>query len=165
MPPMTDEEIDEFLKDTEQEPWGRCIAELATLTPDGKPYVNPVWYEWEDEKIYHLGKPKAQYVKNIKENSDVYVSIDKQSPPYARVNVVGTAEIVSEEWTDRWEEMTKNATKYYMGEEALEYHEERLQYPISVVEVTPEKMNSWKVTDFPPDRTFRAEAKWHDEDD
>lgn len=163
MPALTDEEIDDFLNSTNQEPWGRAIAELGTVTPDGKPYVNPVWYEWEDEKIYVLGKPKAQYVKNIKENKYVFVVVDKQSPPYVRVNIRGTAEVVSEEWTDRWEQMTKEATVAYMGEEALEYYEERLEYPISAIEVTPGTINSWRVTDFPPDRTFKEEATWREE--
>lgn len=163
MPALTDDEIEDFLNSTDQEPWGRAIAELGTITPDGKPYVNPVWYEWEDEKLYILGKPKAQYVKNIKENEYVFVVVDKQSPPYIRVNIRGRAEVVSEEWTDRWEEMTKTATVAYMGEEALEYYEERLEYPISAIEVTPGTINSWKVTEFPPDRTFRKEATWREE--
>ncbi|MFB6131641.1 MAG: pyridoxamine 5'-phosphate oxidase family protein [Salinigranum sp.] len=164
MPPLSDDELDAFLNDTEQEPWGRAVCELGTLTPDGKPYVNPVWYEWEDGKVYILGKPKAQYITNIKQNGDVFVVIDKQSPPYARVNIRGTAEVISEEWTDRWEKMTKDATVAYLGEEGLQYYEERLEYPISVVEVTPESINSWKVTDFPPDRTFESEATWRDEE-
>jgi nitroimidazol reductase NimA-like FMN-containing flavoprotein (pyridoxamine 5'-phosphate oxidase superfamily) len=163
MPALTDKEIDDFLHSTDQEPWGRAIAELGTMTPDRRPYVNPVWYEWEDENIYILGKPKAQYVNNIKENEYVFVVVDKQSPPYVRVNIRGTAEVISEEWTDRWEQMTKEATVAYMGEEALEYYEERLEYPISVIEVTPGTINSWKVTDFPPDRTFREEATWREE--
>lgn len=162
MPPLSDDELEAFLNDTDQEPWGRCTTELGTLTPDGRPYVNPVWYEWEDGKVYILGKPKAQYVKNIKENGDVFVVIDKQSPPYVRVNIQGTAEVIDEEWSDRWEAMAKKMTEVYLGAEALEYHDERLQYPVSVVEVTPDSMNSWKVTDFPPDRTFDKEAKWHD---
>lgn len=163
MPPFTDEELEAFLNDTDQEPWGRAISELATLTPEGQPYVNPVWYEYEDGKIYVIGKPKAQYVTNVKENPEVFIVIDKQSPPYARVNVQGSAEIVAEEWSDRWEDMAKRMTEYYLGEEGLEYHEERLEYGIAVVEITPEKMNSWKVTDFPPDRTFEESATWHNE--
>lgn len=163
MPALTNEEIDEFLNSTDQEPWGRAIAELGTTTPDGKPYVNPVWYEWEDEKIYILGKPKAQYVKNIKENEYVFVVVDKQSPPYIRVNIRGRAEVVSEEWTDRWKEMTKKATVAYMGEEALKYYEERLEYPVSAIEITPGTINSWEVTDFPPDRTFKEETTWREE--
>lgn len=162
MPPLTDEGIEEFLNSTEQEPWGRCICELATLTPDGKPYVNPVWYEWDDGKLYVLGKPKAQYVKNVKENEFVFAVVDKQSPPYVRVNIRGTAEVISEEWTDRWKEITKKTTVAYLGEEGLQYFEDRLEYPISVVEVTPGSMNSWQVTDFPPDRTFEEEAQWEE---
>jgi PPOX class probable F420-dependent enzyme len=165
MPPLSDEEREDFLTATDQEPWGRCTAEIATLTPDGKPYVNPVWYEWEDDRVYILGKPKAQYVKNIRENPEVFVVIDKQSPPYVRVNIQGTATIIDEEWNDRWEAMARTMTDAYLGEQGLEYHEERLQFPVSVIEVTPEAMNTWKVTDFPPDRTFSKTAVWHSQDE
>jgi nitroimidazol reductase NimA-like FMN-containing flavoprotein (pyridoxamine 5'-phosphate oxidase superfamily) len=165
MPPLSDEEIEEFLHSTDQEPWGRCIAELATLTPGGKPYLNPVWYEWEDGNVYIIGKPKAQYVDNIKNNEYVFVVIDKQSPPYKRVNIRGQAEVVSEEWTDRWEQMAREMTDAYLGEEGLEYHEERLEYGISAIEVTIGSMNTWKVTDFPPDRTFEEEASWREADE
>lgn len=162
MPPLSDEEIEEFLNSTDQEPWGRATCELGTITPSGKPYVNPLWYEWEDGNLYLLGKPKAQYITNIKENEYVFVVVDKQSPPYVRVNIRGTAEVISEEWTERWKEMTRKTTVAYLGEDALQYFEDRLEYPISVVEVTPGSINSWRVTGFPPDRTFEAEAVWRE---
>ena len=36
-----------------------------------------------------------------------------------------------------------------------------LKYPLSVISLTPVRMNTWRVTSFPPDRTFTTEARWN----
>ena len=90
-----------------------------------------------------------------------FLAVDKPEFPYVRVNVRGRAEVVSEEWSERWVEMTRAMTVRYVGEQGLQYLEARLKYPLSVIRLSPLELNSWKVTDFPPDRTFTAEAKWH----
>ncbi len=39
MPSLSKAQLDEFLTDQPR------IMKLATLTPEGWPYVNPLWYE------------------------------------------------------------------------------------------------------------------------
>jgi nitroimidazol reductase NimA-like FMN-containing flavoprotein (pyridoxamine 5'-phosphate oxidase superfamily) len=154
MPPLTDREMQEFLD-------RGLVAKLGTLL-DGWPYVSPVWYEWDGEYFWIIGKPLAQFVKNVKQNDRVFLVIDKAEFPYVRVNVQGLAQVVSEEWSDRWVETTRRMTLRYVGEQGLRYLDARLKYALSVVRITPTRMNTWKVTDFPPDRTFTAEAKWRE---
>jgi PPOX class probable F420-dependent enzyme len=162
MPPLDETEREAFLTATDQEPWGRCTAEIGTVTPEGRPYVTPVWYEYEDEAIYVLGKPAAQYVRNVRENPAVHVVVDKASPPYVRVNVQGTAEIVAEEWSPRWEALSERLAEAYLGEAGPEYHEDRLAHDVVVLEVTPERLNSWRVGDS-MSRTFHREAAWNEQ--
>jgi nitroimidazol reductase NimA-like FMN-containing flavoprotein (pyridoxamine 5'-phosphate oxidase superfamily) len=153
MPPLSEQETKDFLASA----W---IGKLGTLL-DGWPYINPIWYEWDGQHFWIIGKPFAQFVQNIKQDDRVFLVVDKPEFPYVRVNVQARAEVVSEEWSERWVEMTRAMTVRYVGEQGLAYLEERLKYPLSVIRVTPLKMNTWKVTDFPPDRTFTAEATWH----
>ena len=101
----------------------------------------------------------AQFVKNVKQDDRAFLVVDKTDFPYVRVNVEGRARVVSEQWTDEWVEMTRRMTLRYVGN--LDYLEERLKYPLSVIRLTPERMNTWRVTSFPPDRTFTAEARWN----
>lgn len=152
MPPLTRSEVDEFLKA------GARIAKLGTLR-DGWPYVNPVWYEWDGGAFWIIGKPLAQFVKNLKANERAFLVVDKTDFPYVRVNVEAAGRVVSEEWRDEWVEMTKRMTLRYLGN--LDYLEARLKYPLSVISLTPVRMNTWKPTTFPPDRTFTNEARWH----
>jgi hypothetical protein len=154
MPPLSERERDEFLG----KGW---VAKLGTLL-DGWPYVSPVWYEWDGEHFWVIGKPLAQFVKNIKQDGRVFLIVDKAEFPYVRVNVQAIADVVSEEWSDRWVETTRRMTLRYVGEQGLQYLDARLKYPLSVIRISPTRMSTWKVTDFPPDRTFTAEAKWRD---
>jgi hypothetical protein len=50
-------------------------------------------------------------------------------------------------------------TLRYVGN--LDYLDARLKYPLSVISLTPVRMNTWQVTSFPPDRTFTTEARWN----
>ncbi len=155
MASLNSEELKEFL----DKGW---VAKLGSLQEDGSPYVNPIWYEWDGTHFWIIAKPLAQFVGNIKRDGRVFLVVDKAEFPYIRVNVQGKAEVVSEEWSEEWVQMTSRMTVRYVGEQGLTYLDARLKYGLSVIKVTPTKMNTWKVTDFPPDRTFSAAAKWHE---
>ena len=137
---------------------GGRIAKLGTLR-DGWPYVSPVWYEWDGQVFWIIGKPLAQYVKNIKHDERAFLVVDKTDYPYARVNVEGRAVVVSEAWSDEWVDMTRRMTLRYIGN--LDYLEARLKYPLSAITLTPLRTSSWRVTSFPPDRTFKTDARWN----
>jgi nitroimidazol reductase NimA-like FMN-containing flavoprotein (pyridoxamine 5'-phosphate oxidase superfamily) len=152
MPALTPDQTQDFLAT------GGRIAKLGTLR-DGWPYVNPVWYEWDGAAFWVIGKPLAQFVTNIKRDDRAFLVVDKDDFPYVRVNVEGHAQVVSEEWREEWVDMTRRMTMRYVGN--LEYLEPRLQFPLSVISLTPRRMNSWRVASFPPDRTFTREARWN----
>ena len=155
MPALDQVEMNAFL----EKGW---VAKLGTLLDDGSPYVTPVWYEWDGTSFWVIGKPLARFVSNIKRDKRVYLLIDKAEFPYVRVNVQGVAEVVSETWSEQWVEMTRRMTVRYVGEQGLQYLEARLKYELSVIKTTPKRLNTWKVTDFPLDRTFTTQAKWQE---
>ena len=60
MPPLSDNQLKEFLTGQPH------IMKLATLTSEGWPYVNPVWYDFDGEAFTVAGRKKAAWVANIK---------------------------------------------------------------------------------------------------
>jgi nitroimidazol reductase NimA-like FMN-containing flavoprotein (pyridoxamine 5'-phosphate oxidase superfamily) len=152
VPPLTPDESNTFLTE------GGLIAKLGTLR-DGWPYVTPVWYEWDGQVFWIIGKPLAQFVKNIKADERAFLVVDKDDFPYVRVSVEAHARVISEEWRDEWKAMGKRMTLRYVGN--LDYLEAREKFPLSVITLTPVRMNTWRVTSFPPDRTFTTEARWN----
>lgn len=56
---MTAEEVDAFLA-------GRRNAYLATLQPDGLPQLSPVWYHWEDGRLFFALGEHRRHLKNLR---------------------------------------------------------------------------------------------------
>lgn len=52
------------------------ILWLATVRPNGRPHLVPVWFLWEGETILLFSKPENQKIRNIRHNPEVTVSLD-----------------------------------------------------------------------------------------
>ena len=101
---LNEEEIASLLE-TEQ------VGRLATINPDGTPYITPVHYVFYNQKIYIHGLIRGQKIKNITENPNVCFEIDQyeklilpeeKSPcdvntQYQSVIITGTAKVVEDD--------------------------------------------------------------------
>src|SRR5690349_12857681 len=52
------------------------ILWLASVRPDGRPHLVPVWFLWEGETILIFSKPENQKIRNLRQNPAVSVSLD-----------------------------------------------------------------------------------------
>ena len=57
-------EVEEILKEQK-------VGRLATLNSNGYPYITPVHFIYENNRIYIHGLSKGQKIDNIKNNSNV----------------------------------------------------------------------------------------------
>src|SRR5947209_6921786 len=146
---MTPEELQSFLTTT------RIFAKVATVSVDDWPYVNPVWYEYEDGAFYLVTKELAQLTQNLRRDPRCSILIDNPEPPYKRVVVMGEAEFVEEDWVPRARRMVLR----YLGEQGLDYFEATLNLPRVTIKITPARMTSWNGGGV--DRTFRQPTRWH----
>ncbi|MGH8595062.1 MAG: pyridoxamine 5'-phosphate oxidase family protein, partial [Gammaproteobacteria bacterium] len=101
MPKLTDDEITRFL----QEP--SLLMDIATLDGDGWPAVCPIWYVYEEGKIWFTPRQHSEWLANIRRDSRVALCIDELLLPYRKVIVQGRATIVHEvghddHWRDRY---------------------------------------------------------------
>ena len=101
---LNKEEITSLLE-TEQ------VGRLATVNPDGTPYITPVHYVYRNQKIYIHGLIRGQKMGNIAANPNVCFEIDRfeklifpeeKSPcdvntQYQSVIITGTARIAEDE--------------------------------------------------------------------
>lgn len=65
---------------------------MATMRPDGRPHLVPVWFVWHDEKITICIQPNSVKAKNLVQNANIALSLEDGS------NVViceGSAETVT----------------------------------------------------------------------
>lgn len=119
-------------------------AMLATVRPDGRPHVAPVWIALDDDDsvVFTTG---ADTVKGraIRAEPRVAICVDDDQPPFAYVMVEGTAEVRTD-----LDEMLVWATRIggrYMGAERAEAFGRRNAVPTELlVRVTPTRVVAHK---------------------
>lgn len=68
------------------------FAHLATIRPDGKPQVNPMWFYWDGENVLFTNAKTSYKYRNIVANPEVAISINDPDRPYRYLEIRGTVE-------------------------------------------------------------------------
>ncbi|MEJ2260393.1 MAG: pyridoxamine 5'-phosphate oxidase family protein [Nitrosopumilaceae archaeon] len=69
---------------------------LGTIDDKGEPNVHPVWYHYQDEKLYIETGKTAKKAQNIQNNSNVYFCIDDETIPYKGVRGKAKASVIDD---------------------------------------------------------------------
>lgn len=86
MPPMGDAERRRFLTE------GTRTAKVATVRPDGRPHVAPVWFDLDgDELVFTTGEASVKG-RDLAQRPDVTICVD-DTPPFAFVIIEGKVEL------------------------------------------------------------------------
>lgn len=138
--PLTVEEIDAFLRTP-------VIARLATVMPDGAPYVVPVWQHWDGSSLYVIPRARSKFVDHVKREPRVAVSCaDDVDPAHTRVLIEGTAEIVEGpvEMAGRTLDIANEMARRYMGPDGPRYLARTARRPRYLIRVRPTRITSWR---------------------
>ena len=134
MPSLSEEQLKAFLMT------GRHILKIATLSPDGWPYVVPVWYNYDGEAFQVLARPKNTWVAYIRRDPRVALCVDTIEAPYTRVLVKGIADIIRQRWLGDWRAM---AVRYLGLEAGQRYYEATKTIPRVDIRITPHQVLTW----------------------
>jgi len=108
----------------------RTFAHLATTMPDGGPQSTPVWIDYRDGRVLvntAKGRVKA---RNMRQGSQVALSITDPDNPYRYVQVRGVVSKVHDEGADAHIDFL---AKKYLGQDKYPWRrpgEERVIYEI-----------------------------------
>ena len=80
---LSENQVDEFLKTS------KLNLLLGTIDDKGDPNVHPVWYYYENGKIYVETSNTSKKIKNMEKNSTIYFCIDDEAIPYKGVRGKG----------------------------------------------------------------------------
>ncbi len=86
---MNEDETRNFLSN------GKLFARLGTVDKKDEPNVHPVWYHFENDKIYFETGKNSKKALNIEYKSTVYFCIDDTTEPYKGVRGKGVATFVN----------------------------------------------------------------------
>lgn len=75
----------------------RTIAHFATLLPDGRPHVTPVWigFDADSGRLEVNTERGRQKARNVQRDPRVGLSMTDPDDPYRRLSVVGEVEAVT----------------------------------------------------------------------
>ncbi|MCC6612605.1 MAG: PPOX class F420-dependent oxidoreductase [Anaerolineae bacterium] len=98
----------------------RC-GKLATVRPDGRPHVVPIWFIVDGEDLIFTSGPASVKVRNIEHNPHVAICVDDDAVPYHYVSLEGQVSLVSSDVEDcrRW--ATRIGGRYMGADRAAEF--------------------------------------------
>ncbi len=142
---LTKEEIGELLA-------GPITARLATVTPEGAPYVVPIWQYWDGEAMWMIPRERSAFVEHIRQEPRVCVSCADEGPGHARVTIQGTAQIVEgpAKMTGRMLDIANDMVRRYMGPGGLKYLGNTADRPRYLIKIDPTRLTSWRGGEWHP---------------
>lgn len=137
MQKMTPAEYKSFLLDQVR------TAKLATVRADGRPHVAPIWFDLDGETFIFTTWHESVKGINLRRDPRVCLCIDEETPPFAFVQIEGTAAV-----SDNLDDLRYWATRIagrYMGQDMAEAYGRRNGVPGELlVRVTPTKILAQK---------------------
>jgi PPOX class probable F420-dependent enzyme len=119
------------------------LAWLTTISSDGTPQPNPVWFIVDGEAIVIFSKPNQAKLKNIARHPKVAFNLEATETEEEITILTGTAEVgdtsmLSPELLDRY------AVKYEQGMKGINMTREEYEAAYtSIIRFTPAKVRGW----------------------
>ena len=136
---LTEQQIREFLGKS------KLNLQLGTIDERGEPNIHPIWYDFENDKLYVVTSKKSKKASNALRQNLVYFSIDDETFPYRGVK--GKGNIKSLDDINSNITIAEKIITKYMG--SLENDigrwiiSEIRQGNESVLEITPKFFSAW----------------------
>lgn len=67
-------------------------AKIATVRPDGRPHVVPIWFALDGEDLLFTTWHTSAKARNLRHSPWVSLCVDDEAPPFAFVKFDGTVE-------------------------------------------------------------------------
>ena len=137
-----------------EQPWN---GRLATITPEGWPYIAPVWYEFERERGTFLvvGRERARWIGHIRDNPRVAFHVaDDEHAQHTRVQVQADARIlegpIAPSASPRLLELTHRLSLRYLCPNGPRYAERTIGRPRVLVRLEPVSWTTWTGPEWHP---------------
>jgi PPOX class probable F420-dependent enzyme len=133
MTSITDPDVSAFLQA------GTRTGKLSFLAADGRPLVTPVWFILEEGcLVFNTGKETAKG-RALARDARTSMCVDLEEPPYAFVQVQGTAEL-SEDLGELLRTATAIGARYMGADRAEEFGRRNAVPGELVVRLRPTKV-------------------------
>ena len=104
---------------------------LATVRPNGKPHLIPIWFVWHADKFYICTEGKSIKVQNIRHDPRVSVSLEDGTKP---VVAKGTATLIERPYPDEVAALFQQKYDWNINSDSSN---------TTLIEVSPQKWLNW----------------------
>ena len=120
------------------------ILRLATIDKSGNPHIVPVWYMYQNKKIYIGTNTETLKAKNIEKNSKVAYCVDVgiNSPDIIGVMGVGKAKLILQK--TKVKTIAKKILRRYFTDLQNKSAQQLLRDTNCIIEIIPKKVTTWK---------------------
>lgn len=120
------------------------ILRLSTIDGSGNPHIVPVWYMYQNKRIYIGTNLETQKAKNIMKNSKVAFCVDIgiNSPDIIGVMGTGKAKLILQD--TKVKSMAKQILLRYFKNLRNKSAQQLLNDTNCIIEIIPKKVTSWK---------------------
>lgn len=118
---------------------GTRTGKVATVRPDGRPHVAPVWFVLDGETLVFTTGARTVKATNIRRDPHVSICVDDETPPFAYVVVEGTATL-HDDLGDLLHWATRIGGRYMGADRAEEYGRRNGVPGELLVRVTPTRI-------------------------
>ena len=119
---------------------GSRTAKLATVRPDGRPHVAPVWFTLDGDDVVFTTMTNTVKGKNLRVNPQVAISVDDDVFPFAFVLIEGRAEVLALPPGELLPYTTRIARRYVGDDRADSYGQRNAAEGEVLVRVPPTKV-------------------------
>lgn len=132
---MSDDEVRQFLADER-------VVNVATLGPDGRPHLAPLWYGFLDGCIAFTTYGRSQKVRNLERDPRVTVLVEggHDYEELRGVELVGTGQVLRD--AALAEELGRSIRERYYGDSASGPHYGDMSKR-AIVKIVADRVVSW----------------------
>ena len=120
-------------------------AIAAVLRPGGAPQLSPIWFLYEDKRLYFsIGLDSAKY-RQLSRDPRIALCIDAGHPDARAVSISGTAQFMTAESPERADLEWRILRRYHESDEDAHRYESEVAEdgPDALVVVSPERIIGW----------------------
>jgi PPOX class probable F420-dependent enzyme len=125
------------------------LVRLATVDADGAPRVVPIWFVYEDGRIWMTPRERAVWWGDVQRDARVALVIDEEALPYRKVVARGPVEVVHVPGEDdAWRDRYRRIAARYVGEEGGEaYIQATIAEPRALLafDLDPAVATTWRM--------------------
>ena len=119
--------------------FGTRTGKLATVRPDGRPHVAPIWFELDGDELVFNTWHESVKARNMQRDRRVSICVDEELPPYAFVVVEGLVTL-GDDPAERAYWARKIAERYMGADQAEAYGERNSVDEELIVRLKPTKV-------------------------